>query len=306
MKEEVQMIFGMTYYQICWYFLFYSFCGWVLEVIFHAAALGRIVNRGFLNGPICPVYGFGALAVFSLTGYLQQSELYLNDFSLFVSGVLLATLVELIAGWLMDKCFHARWWDYSDKPLNFHGYICLEFSLIWGVCVLLAVRLLQAYVANRHIVHDPSTFGWVVLIIFYSTLAADLFVTILVLRGFNKTLTKLDSIQESMKLVSNQLSETVGSQAISAARLAGEAKVQAALGKAEMKDRLNEKLSGQLSPDEARQKLSVLQTRFDELSGKISRNNLWGQGRLLHAFPSLKHRDHPDIIRLLRERKEGK
>ena len=73
MKEEVQMIFGMTYYQICWYFLFYSFCGWVLEVIFHAAALGRIVNRGFLNGPICPVYGFGALAVFSLTGYLQQS-----------------------------------------------------------------------------------------------------------------------------------------------------------------------------------------------------------------------------------------
>ena len=108
------MIFGMTYYQICWYFLFYSFCGWVLEVIFHAAALGRIVNRGFLNGPICPVYGFGALAVFSLTGYLQQSELYLNDFSLFVSGVLLATLVELIAGWLMDKCFHARWWDYSE------------------------------------------------------------------------------------------------------------------------------------------------------------------------------------------------
>ena len=194
MKEEVQMIFGMTYYQICWYFLFYSFCGWVLEVIFHAAALGRIVNRGFLNGPICPIYGFGALAVFSLTGYLQQSELYLNDFSLFVSGVLLATLVELIAGWLMDKCFHARWWDYSDKPLNFHGYICLEFSLIWGVCVLLAVRLLQACVASRHIFHDPSTFGWVVLIIFYSTLAADLFVTILVLRGFNKTLTKLDSI----------------------------------------------------------------------------------------------------------------
>ena len=186
----------------------------------------------------------------------------------------------------MDKCFHARWWDYSDKPLNFHGYICLEFSLIWGVCVLLAVRLLQAYVASRHIVHDPSTFGWVVLIIFYSTLAADLFVTILVLRGFNKTLTKLDSIQESMKLVSNQLSKTVGSQAISAARLTGEAKVQAALGKAEMKDRLNEKLSGQLSPDEARQKLSVLQARFDELSGKISISFTETQGSSGYHPPS--------------------
>ena len=246
------MIFSMTYYQICWYFLFYSFCGWFLEVIFHAVALGKIVNRGFLNGPVCPVYGFGALAVFSLTGYLQQSELYLNDFWLFVSGVLLATLVELIAGWLMDKCFHARWWDYSDKPLNFHGYICLEFSLIWGVCVLLAVRLLQAYVANRNIVHDPSVHGWVILAICYITLAADLLVTILVLRGFNRTLTKLNAIQESMKLVSNQLSETVGSQAISAAQITGEAKVQAALGKAELKDKLNQKLSGQLSQDEAR------------------------------------------------------
>ena len=300
------MIFSMTYYQICWYFLFYSFCGWFLEVIFHAAALGKIVNRGFLNGPVCPVYGFGSLAVFSLTGYLQQSELYLNDFWLFVSGVLLATLVELIAGWLMDKCFHARWWDYSDKPLNFHGYICLEFSLIWGVCVLLAVRLLQAYVANRNIVHDPSVYGWVILAICYFTLAADLLVTILVLRGFNRTLTKLNAIQESMKLVSNQLSETVGSQAISAARLTGEAKVQAALGKAELKDKLNQKLSGQLSQDEACKKLSALQARFDELSVKISGNNLWGQGRFLYAFPSLKHRDHPDIIRILRERKEGK
>ena len=162
----------------------------------HLSCGGPRQNRqqGLSEWPGMPGLRVRGTCRFSLTGYLQQSGLYLNDFSLFVSGVLLATLVELIAGWLMDKCFHARWWDYSDKPLNFHGYICLEFSLIWGVCVLLAVRLLQAYVASRHIVHDPSTFGCVVLIIFYSTLAADLFVTILVLRGFNKTLTKLDSI----------------------------------------------------------------------------------------------------------------
>ena len=53
------MICGLTYYQICWYFLIYSFGGWVVEVIFHAVALGKVVNRGFLNGPVCPVYGFG-------------------------------------------------------------------------------------------------------------------------------------------------------------------------------------------------------------------------------------------------------
>ena len=59
------MICGMTYYQICWYFLLYSFGGWVVEVIFHAVALGKVVNRGFLNGPVCPVYGFGVLSVFT-------------------------------------------------------------------------------------------------------------------------------------------------------------------------------------------------------------------------------------------------
>ena len=66
------MICGMTYFQICLYFLFYSFGGWVVEVIFHAVALGKVINRGFLNGPVCPVYGFGVLSVFALLNTIQS------------------------------------------------------------------------------------------------------------------------------------------------------------------------------------------------------------------------------------------
>ena len=66
------MICGMTYFQICLYFLFYSFGGWVVEVIFHAVTLGKVINRGFLNGPVCPVYGFGVLSVFALLNTLQS------------------------------------------------------------------------------------------------------------------------------------------------------------------------------------------------------------------------------------------
>ena len=137
------MICGMTYYQICWYFLVYSFGGWVVEVIFHAVTLGKVINRGFLNGPVCPVYGFGVISVFAMINTLQSSGYQMSDGMIFIFGVILATVVELIAGWLLDVCFHARWWDYSDKPLNFHGYICLEFSLIWGLAIVLVVEVFR-------------------------------------------------------------------------------------------------------------------------------------------------------------------
>ena len=135
----------MTYYQICWYFLIYSFGGWALEVVYHAVACGKVINRGFLNGPVCPVYGFGVLSVFAMMNTFQGSGYQLSDGMIFLFGVILATAVELIAGWLLDVCFHARWWDYSNKPLNFHGYICLEFSLIWGVAILLVVKIFQSF-----------------------------------------------------------------------------------------------------------------------------------------------------------------
>ena len=68
------MICGMTYYQICWYFLIYSFGGWALEVVYHAVACGKVINRGFLNGPVCPVYGFGVLSVFAMMNTFQGSR----------------------------------------------------------------------------------------------------------------------------------------------------------------------------------------------------------------------------------------
>ena len=150
------MICGMTYYQICWYFLIYSFGGWALEVVYHAVACGKVINRGFLNGPVCPVYGFGVLSEFAMMNTFQGSGYQLSDSMIFLFGVILATAVELIAGWLLDVCFHARWWDYSNKPLNFHGYICLEFSLIWGVTILLVVKVFQSFVEHHTSAHAPS------------------------------------------------------------------------------------------------------------------------------------------------------
>lgn len=296
------MICGMTYYQICWYFLIYSFGGWIVEVIFHAVALGKVINRGFLNGPVCPVYGFGVLSVFALINTLQSGGRQMSDVMLFVFGVILATAVELIAGWLLDVCFHARWWDYSDKPLNFHGYICMEFSLLWGMAIVLVVKVFQKYVENSNVMQNSSTIGWVVLAILYALYFVDFVVTVAVIQGLNKKLTKLDKIRSDMRIVSDKISTTVATTTIDTAQKVGEGKVQAALAKAELLDAAAAKKDNSL--EMLRMKKAELQTQFDELSNSITNHVVFGQGRLFKAFPRMKHRDYYEVIQELKKKLE--
>ena len=291
------MICGMTYYQICWYFLIYSFGGWVVEVIFHAVALGKVVNRGFLNGPVCPVYGFGVLSVFAMINTLQSSGYQMSDGMIFLFGIILATVVELIAGWLLDVCFHARWWDYSDKPLNFHGYICLEFSIIWGLAIVLVVKVFQKYVENRTSPHADSTFGWILLVILYCVYLADFIVTVAVIRGLNRKLTRLNKIRSDMRIVSDKISDTVANTTIDTAQVIEEGKVQTALAKAELRE--TAEMKKEQSIEKLRKKRNELQREFDELSNSITNHTIVGQGRIIKAFPEMKHRYYHELIQEL-------
>lgn len=294
------MICGMTYYQICWYFLIYSFGGWVVEVIFHAVALGKVVNRGFLNGTVCPVYGFGVLAVFAMINTLQSSGYQMSDGMIFLFGIILATIVELIAGWLLDVCFHARWWDYSDKPLNFHGYICLEFSIIWGLAIVFVVKVFQKYVENHTLPHADSTFGWILLAILYCVYLADFIVTVAVIRGLNKKLTRLNKIRSDMRIVSDKISDTVANTTIDTAQVIEEGKVQTALAKAELRE--TAEMKKEQSIEKLRKKRTELQREFDELSNSITNHTIVGQGRIIKAFPEMKHRYYHELIQELRKK----
>lgn len=122
------MVCGFSLYQILAFFLIYSCLGWCLEVIYAAVSTGQLVNRGFLNGPVCPIYGFGMIIVL-----FTLSPLVDNLLLLYIGGVILPSVLELAGGWALYKLYHTRWWDYSDFPFNIGGYICLEFSLLWGV-----------------------------------------------------------------------------------------------------------------------------------------------------------------------------
>ena len=112
------------YYIINWFFI-YSFLGWIWESCYVSIKSKKPVNRGFINGPLCTIYGFGAVSV-----YLILKDFDRNLLILYAGGVIVATALEFVTGWLMETIFHTRWWDYSNNKFNVHGYICLGCSLV--------------------------------------------------------------------------------------------------------------------------------------------------------------------------------
>lgn len=303
------MIAGMTYYQILWYFMIYAFGGWCIEVIFHAISVGKVINRGFLCGPVCPVYGFGVLSVFGVV-YSVLPDIFhypvekllggddlIGILLVFLCGVIFATIVELIAGWGLDVAFHARWWDYSNEPFNFRGYICLRFSLIWGLACLLVVRVIQPAVANSPLLKMPEKIGWPILVLLYVTFLADFVVTVMIVAGLNKKLKELDEVQRRMRIVSDGLSEKLGTGTMRAQTTLEEQRVQATLAKYEARDAVSkQKKKMQDKAGAAKNQRRELQERAGALKEKIMSGRFFGSRRILEAFPDMKHRDYGDVL----------
>lgn len=122
-----RVIFGYDFYHVLLWFLAYSMLGWLVESIYMSICNRKLTNRGFARGPICPIYGVGALTVFFLLKPYSD-----NLWKLFFFGSLLATTLEYFTAVLMNKIFGEIWWDYTDKPFNYKGILCLESSIAWG------------------------------------------------------------------------------------------------------------------------------------------------------------------------------
>ena len=233
------MILGLTYYEICIDFLVYSFLGWVLEVVFHAAKLGKIVNRGFLNGPVCPVYGFGMVGLLLLLQSFSSTDAVEDTivFALFFICMFFGSAVELLAGWLLDVIFHMRWWDYSDQPFNIHGYICLRFSLLWGVGGVVVIGMLYPMLSNITTAKIPQKYGWIVMLLLYIVYFVDFIVTVASILGLNKKLKEIDRLQKMLRKVSDNMTERIGTTAYKAGEQIGEGAVQASLAMDNVRDK---------------------------------------------------------------------
>jgi uncharacterized membrane protein len=123
------------------YFIIYSFIGWSIEVIDKFFEFKRFINRGFLIGPICPVYGYGVLAILLVTGDNTSDPL-----AVFLKSILICSVLEYFTSYFMEKIFKARWWDYSKNKFNINGRICLETMLPFGILGSLVVYFIHPFI----------------------------------------------------------------------------------------------------------------------------------------------------------------
>ena len=192
-----------TLYQLSWFFLVYSFLGWLLETSLAAAKKRRLLNRGFLSAPFSPVYGLGAV-LFAL--FLP--ELRDDPFFLFLLGAIIATGLELATGILLEKIFGQKWWDYSQERFQFEGHICLKYSLLWGLLALLCVfagnPLLTALVGLL-----PKAVGNAVLLVMLCLLGADLLGSLAALFQLNGSLKEPSQISQRWARLTQALDNAV-------------------------------------------------------------------------------------------------
>lgn len=267
----------MTSYFILLFFFVYGFLGWCLEVAFAAFKQRQFVNRGFLYGPICPIYGIGVMIVI----------LFLDRFSdqwliLYVASIVLVTLLEWVTGFLLEKIFHARWWDYSNMPLNIGGYVCLLFSLLWGVACVLIVKVIHP-IFFKFFGILPKGIGWVILVLLAVVFAADLYLTVAGILKMNRRLANMERIGEELHRISNELGESIYEN------------VMEAIDRKEEFD-----LKSKEASEEMQARIEELKQRYAKASMEMQRKNR----RLLRAFPKLDPSQGKKAMEQLRRRIE--
>ena len=125
------------------YFITYSFLGWVMEVVLKLIDEHKFVNRGFLIGPVCPIYGWGVLFI-----VLLIDGNFSDILSVFLKSILICSILEYSTSFVMEKLFKARWWDYSNKRFNINGRICLETMIPFGVMGSLIVIFVHPFIVK--------------------------------------------------------------------------------------------------------------------------------------------------------------
>ena len=164
------------------WFVIYSFLGWVWETTFCSIKAGHFINRGFLNGPVVPVYGFGAVLVMTAMSFARSSALpthlpYVDIPLVFFGGMIICTILEYVTAVILESAFHIRWWDYSKQKFNFQGRICLKSALFFGLMSVVIIYIVQPLISGVTVNIPPSVANPLALV-FLVLFALDLSVTL--------------------------------------------------------------------------------------------------------------------------------
>lgn len=186
--------------KICFYFLLfiiYSFIGWAMEVVCKLIEKHKFVNRGFLIGPVCPIYGWGCLAIILLLSRYKS-----NPLELFIMIIFVCSILEYFTSYIMEKLFKVRWWDYTKNKFNLNGRICAETMLAFGLLgcfVIYIINPVFSMVLNKLSVSTLNTIAIILFIIYL----VDNIVSLAIMFGFKGTLNTIekDGTEEITKKV---------------------------------------------------------------------------------------------------------
>ena len=262
-------------YQAVWIFIIYAFLGWCSEVAFAAVNKGKFVNRGFLNGPVCPIYGVGMLIVVLCLWNLRDRPLLL-----FLGSALLTTALEFVTGFVLERFFHDKWWDYSDMPFNIKGYVCLKFTILWGLAASFIIGAIHRFIYML-IEKTPFVLGVILLAVFSAAFIADFTVTLTALVKLPKKLKAMAEAERALRAVSDKIGENISDTTIAA------------------------KEKGEALAEENKPRLEELKAEYEkkkkEFSAMLERNFV--QRRIFKAVPNLKNGRYKAIFDRISELK---
>ena len=286
------------------YFFIYSFCGWLMETVLCSVQERRFINRGFLNGPLCPIYGCGVtlIMIFLLPVRDGLSSLAIALPVVFIAGAGLASAVEFITSWLMEKLFHARWWDYSHYKYNLGGRICLSISLAWGGLATFFVYIVQPLFESL----VGRLYGWnahlplILAVVFAALFLVDCAFSVRIARSLGNKLEQMEKLGELIKAHLEGLelpaAEDVELKLAAAYdRYTARKKETAALLRGKL-DGLRG-LSREDVADKLRQMAEDLQAKRTGLMQQLKPMHK----RMLSAFPTMKRGEDGHVLSELRE-----
>lgn len=281
-----------NFYELVWIFLIYAFIGWCTEVAYAALDTGKFVNRGFLNGPYCPLYGCGVVIVVAALTPLKDNLLIL-----FAGSFLLTTTLEFLTGFLLEKVFHNKWWDYSNFPFNIRGYVCLKFSVYWGLACTFVMEIVHPLI-YWFITAVPRIPGIVFLVLLMSVFAADFVITVATILRLNRHLAAMDEIAAKIHSISDEIGERVYENVAAADNIHKEYRLVFNENVMELAGELNyrrDALNGEI--EKKRCELEALGEKYRQLMAQKK----FGFGRLLRAFPDMISRNQNETLQKYRE-----
>ena len=183
------------------YFIVYSFAGWLLESIYKSICTKKFVNSGFLIGPYCPIYGFGAIIMLLTLSFLKEKPVLL-----FLASLFILSFWEYLVGLFLEKVFKTKYWDYSDIKFNIQGRVCLKNSIYWGLLGLMFIEILHPFIETQ-INQVPTNMLLYINAVIGLAMLVDLVASVVAAISFEEMIAKINEIGEAIKEKAKELTE---------------------------------------------------------------------------------------------------